>query len=292
MYTSEGVPEEAPPPYPLSIAPSVPLAQSPDYTNITNPSVFFKYCIPLENYVFTFSFPSLQQMIQKEQKEIIKRPKRAKCYFVGCILLLSGCIAGGITLMLRNPFFEWSTFMAICLFIFAGVSFIGLLINFRPAFISGHVKHAADIYYGKEIVGILFDIRDNMVKRVGYKPDYGMNSRHENEPLEDRISYLHEPMVKILPKTQIICRFDQLKNIGWQEVDGGSGSDTYFLILQYDVNNTYAKYKISDYIRKEDVLRGYVRLKYVMKNVNPTWFSSGQCVDKGEKTKSWKGRRR
>ena len=270
-------------------------------TDITNPDVFFKYCVPLQNKSrFTLSYPSLQEMIEKEKQEIIDRPKRAKRYFCCCSLILLGGTVGGIFIMLSQPDLEW---LGIALLIVAGLSIIGLLANFRTAFVEGYVKHAGDIYYRKPINGIFFDINDTIIKRVKYKEDYGMTKQKETEPLEARHSYLHEPIVKIL-STQMICTFSQLKNIGWQVKESTSSSTgpgqsaktyTYYLVLQYNTNarngDDYVKYKIDDYSSRFMVLRGYNRLKEVMNNVNPTWFSSGQCVDKGEKRGSWRSRR-
>lgn len=307
MYTSEGQPEgqpeEALPAYSrVDMQPSAPqlqmivvpeqLNQQPsDSNDILIPSVFFKYCVPLQNGRFRQSYPSLQYMINKEQQEIIERPKRAKCYFVCCTLLLLAGIVGGTVMIILFPDIKWLGYI---LYGVGGLSGIFSLMNYRKACVQGHVKHAADIYYNRKIVGIFFDIRDNVIKRVGFTGDYGMTKQKENEPLEARCSYLHDPLIRLLSPIQRICKFSSLKNIGWQIKSGGSDrSDTYYLVLQYNTRNgnDYRKYKIDDYNSKGNLLEGYNKLKKVMQNVNPTWFSSGQCVDKGRKTGSWKRRR-
>lgn len=257
-----------------------------------NPKTFFLYTVTLDD--ISNNYPSLQELYQKENSEVVKRPQRAREVFICCIIAAILLIPCGLFLIIYFGTDKQEYFISGILLLIVGLLCIpGAVYQYKLAFIQGEVTHASDLFYFEKRDGLLFDIEDKYIKKVVYQIDYGMSDQIENSPRKERNSFLHNASIKI-DGTQKVCKFDKLKEIGWQFIYENSGPDEFYIVLNMksEENEDLITKKLDVLGQKYSLIKCYNQLIKIIKKVDSAWFKRKDgVVDKGEMIVETRSRR-
>ena len=135
-------------------------------------------------------------------------------------------------------------------------------------------KCASEIYQTLGGKALYFH-EDETIKTCEYSIDYGYDNWFNGaEKME--MALIHDPVVNIT-EGEIVCRFEEVKNIKYEKQNRGDG-DAYFVNVCYEEDNygedndekIWKSQDIKDHGKFNAVCK---RLETVIKNVDPEWLS-------------------
>ena len=85
--------------------------------------------------------------------------------------------------------------------------------------------------------GVQFDVKNQNLRKIKFRPKYGLNGiKGEPNTREERDKLLHEPIIQIKAcESEIICRFDQITEIGYgtESTNDSMGIESFYLQIHF-----------------------------------------------------------